>query len=96
MLTMVLLSATLAADPRILDDDGGWCWFQDERCIVHDGVLYVGSVSSGHVGPARKGDVNVIMHDLAAKTTRIVELDDQLSEPQKIALLCILYLSVDK
>ena len=75
---MVLLSATLAADPRILDDDGGWCWFQDERCIVHDGVLYVGSVSSGHVGPARKGDVNVIMHDLAAKTTRIVELDDQL------------------
>ena len=45
---------------------------------MHDGVLYVGSVSSGHVGPARKGDVNVIMHDLAAKTTRIVELDDQL------------------
>ena len=75
---MTLLGAILAADPRILDDDGGWCWFQDERCIVHDGVLYVGSVSSGHVDPARHGDVNVIMHDLAANTTRIIELDDQL------------------
>ena len=45
---------------RILDDDGGWCWFQDERCIEKNGMLYVGTVSSGYKDARRKGDINVI------------------------------------
>jgi hypothetical protein len=32
-----LLAATLAAEERkpvVLNDDAGWCWFQDERALV--------------------------------------------------------------
>ena len=31
-----LLAATVAAEdkPVVLNDDGGWCWFQDERALV--------------------------------------------------------------
>jgi hypothetical protein len=43
--------------PIVLDDLGGWCWFQDERCIVKDGVLYVGTVSSGYKNDKRMGDM---------------------------------------
>lgn len=61
-----------------LDDDGAWCWFQDERCIVHDGMLIVGTVSGGAHEPDRRGDINVIVHDLDSGATRLVELHDQL------------------
>ena len=27
-----------------LNDNGAWSWFMDERAIVHDGKLIVGSV----------------------------------------------------
>ena len=40
--------SVVSSSPMALEDDGGWCWFQDERCIVENGVLYVGSVSSGY------------------------------------------------
>ena len=42
----------LAADVNRQDDkiiffnnNGGWCWFQDERAIIHDNKLLVGSVA---------------------------------------------------
>ena len=35
-ITTLILMACSA--PIVLDDVGGWCWFQDERCIVKDGV----------------------------------------------------------
>ena len=61
-----------------IDDDGGWCWFQDERCIVDDGNLYVGTVSSGYKDPLRKGDINVIKYNLTTGETNTIELHDQL------------------
>ena len=63
---------------EILDDDGGWCWFQDERCIVDDGNLYVGTVSSGYKDPSRKGDINAIKYNLTTGELHILELHDQL------------------
>jgi len=33
-------------DVRILVDDGGWTWFNDERCIVDGNSLIIGSVDS--------------------------------------------------
>ncbi|MCB9891497.1 MAG: BNR-4 repeat-containing protein [Planctomycetes bacterium] len=71
-----------AAKPVVLNDDGGWCWFQDERALVVGDSLVFGSVASGHVDPARKGNIEVThvgLDDL--KTTRTVlherlQLDD--------------------
>ena len=70
--------ATNSSEPQTLDDDGGWCWFQDERCIVRDDVLYIGSVSSGYNDATRKGDINIITLDLSTSETSTVELHDQL------------------
>jgi rhamnogalacturonyl hydrolase YesR len=52
--------------------DGGWCWYQDPRAIVHDGKLFIGSVKGNGSGPAlvgvydiEKGEAlgTVLMHD---------------------------------
>jgi hypothetical protein len=39
--------------PVVLNDDGGWCWFQDERALVVGDRLVFGSVAAGRRdGPA--------------------------------------------
>jgi hypothetical protein len=65
-----------AADPGtivVLNDNGAWCWFQDERAVVDAaaGRLLVGSVAdaSGSGGVARDGDVDVVAYDLTGGTT---------------------------
>lgn len=40
--------------------DGGWCWYQDPRAIIHDGKLFMGSVKGHDTGPALVG-----VYDLA-------------------------------
>ena len=34
-------------DPVVLNDDGGWCWFQDERALLLGQWLIFGSVAGG-------------------------------------------------
>lgn len=36
-------------------NDGGWCWFQDPRMIIHDNKLFVGSVQGNGSGPVKVG-----------------------------------------
>ncbi|HEV8303961.1 MAG TPA: BNR-4 repeat-containing protein [Gemmatimonadales bacterium] len=53
-----------------LNDNGAWSWFMDERAIVHEGKLIVGSVRS--VGDYRNaaapdwGNVEIAVYDLAS------------------------------
>lgn len=35
--------------------EGGWCWFQDPRAVIHDGQLLIGSVRGNGDGPALIG-----------------------------------------
>jgi len=44
----------VAALPAVLNDDGGWCWFQDERAVVVGERLVFGSVASGRTDPSRR------------------------------------------
>lgn len=60
-------SAQKAVDVNVLARNGGWCWFQDPRAIVHKGKLVVGSVSGS--GP-QAGDVRVSVYDLATHEDR--------------------------
>jgi hypothetical protein len=57
---------SLNAADRVIQfsDDGGWCWFEDERIIVDNGKLIIGTVASGRSDPARKGDIEAITYDL--------------------------------
>ncbi len=71
-----------AAEPdRILtfNDDGGWSWFEDERAIVHDGKLIIGSVAAGVHDPSRRGDIEVVTYDLASGAKTLSELHHNLA-----------------
>ncbi|HEV8379963.1 MAG TPA: BNR-4 repeat-containing protein, partial [Gemmatimonadales bacterium] len=65
------LPVNYVAGPLIeLNDNGAWSWFMDERAIVHDGKLIVGSVRA--VGDYRNdsapgwGNVEIAVYDLAS------------------------------
>ena len=60
------------------NDDGGWCWFEDERAVIHDGKLIIGSLATGAHDPTRSGDVDVVTYDLATGGKTLSELHDQL------------------
>ncbi len=70
--------ALAAAGVGTFNDDGGWCWFQDERAVVDGNRLLIASVASGARDPSRKGDIEVVSYDLeSGKLTRF-ELHDKL------------------
>lgn len=52
-LALAACFSALAAEPVVLNPDGAWCWFQDERALVYDGKLSVASIG-------RTGDVQVL------------------------------------
>jgi len=69
--SLLFLASALAASAPwvVLNDDGGWCWFEDPRVVVDGGKLVAGTVANGSHDPARKGDIEVVSYDLAVGTT---------------------------
>ena len=66
---LVLTASQIHAGEVIaFNDNGGWCWYQDERVIVHDGKLIIGSVAnrSGTDGQNRHGNIEVSVYDIEA------------------------------
>jgi hypothetical protein len=63
----------------VLQDDAGWCWFQDERALVlDDRYLVFGSVANGRSDPRRKGDVQAARWDLVTNEIEHVVLHAKL------------------
>jgi hypothetical protein len=62
----------------VLSDDGGWCWFEDPRAIIHDNKLLVGTVANGRYDSLRAGDIEALIYDLRNKQIIRVELYDRL------------------
>ena len=68
-LTLGASPALAAPEPWVvLNDDGGWCWFEDPRVVVDGRKLVFGTVANGSRDPARKGDIEVTSYDLAGGT----------------------------
>ncbi len=42
-------------DFTVFMTEGGWCWYQDPRAILHEGKVFIGSVSGNGAGPALVG-----------------------------------------
>ncbi len=61
------------------NDDGAWCWFQDERAIVHAGQLIIGSVAAGAHDLDRTGDVDAVTYNLATGERTLTELHHYLA-----------------
>jgi hypothetical protein len=61
-----------------LNDNGAWSWFMDERALVREGKLIVGSVRSvGNFANAANpdwGNVEIAVHDLAGGATQLTIL----------------------
>jgi len=55
-----------------INPNGGWCWYQDERVIVDNGKILVGSVKSAG------GDVDVNIVEIANGETQTVTLHEEL------------------
>jgi hypothetical protein len=53
-----------------LKENGSWCWFQDERTIIHNDQLIFGSVADryGKDGEAVDGNIDVTCYDLESNT----------------------------
>ncbi len=51
-------------------ENGSWCWFQDERTIIHNKQLIFGSVADryGKNGEALDGNIDVTSYDLETNT----------------------------
>lgn len=66
------------ADEVVINDNGAWCWFQDERALVDPDaqLLVVGSVAAaeGPGGAERVGDLDVTVVDLATMTATVTVL----------------------
>lgn len=83
--TLALLAALslCAAEPFIVNDDGGWCWFEDERAIVVDGKIVAATIATGYRDPARKGAVEVATYDPATGRTAVAALHRPASEEER-------------
>lgn len=62
----------------VINDNGAWCWFQDERALIDPatGILVAGSVAApeGHGGTARAGNVELTVVDLKSGRCDVVVL----------------------
>src|SRR5439155_16701368 len=67
-----------AATPVVLNDDGGWCWFEGPRALVRRGKLVLGTVAAGRHDSGRRGNIEATVHDLAARSTERVVLHERL------------------
>lgn len=76
----VTFKSTSNQNPIVLNDNGGWCWFESERAIIHDGVLYAGTVAngSGSNGAQRAGNIELLAHDLKSNQTTLAVLHEKL------------------
>lgn len=67
ILFFVITSCTDREQKVILfKENGSWCWFQDERALIHNNQLIFGTVADryGKNGEALDGNIEVTSYDL--------------------------------
>jgi hypothetical protein len=66
---------------RVINDNGAWCWFQDERAVVdpESQTLVVGSIAApeGPGGAERAGNVELTVVDLRSGSSEVVVLHER-------------------
>lgn len=60
------------------NDNGAWCWYQDERALVDTKAnkLIIGSVASGG---SRNGNIEAVIYDLASKKSTLYTVSTSIS-----------------
>jgi len=74
----------VAGNLILYNDNGAFCWFQDERVIIDStsGKMLIGSVANGAGtgGASRSGDVELTTFDLTTRTRKRFTLANQLQD----------------
>ena len=87
LLAALLLASgsALCANTITFHDDGGWCWFEDERVIVDGDNLVIGSVAAGVRDATRKGAIEVTSWNFATgkASTFVLHLPDSPAEQRR-------------
>jgi hypothetical protein len=60
--------------------NGGWCWYQDERVIVHDRQMLLGTVAGTTRAGHAAGDVDVTTYDIEDETRTTVTMHERLDQ----------------
>ncbi len=72
LMLVLLASACQKKESKVITfkENGSWCWFQDERAIIHNNQLIIGSVADryGKNGEAVDGNIDVTTYDLETNT----------------------------
>ena len=86
-LIQILCLPLLGQDPQLYNrkmdshqfevfmEDGGWCWFQDPRAIIHQEQLLVGGVQGNENGSAWVGRYDLKRRKIKKKTMLIDQFD---------------------
>lgn len=71
-------AAVASKDIIEFNDNGGWCWYQDERAVVDakGGKFVIGSVASGG---SRDSDQEVVIYDVASGSKKKSTLESDLN-----------------
>lgn len=83
LLTPMSWAASATNTIIVFNDNGGWCWFQDERAVVVGGTLVFGSVANrlGTDGANRGGNIEVTAVDLEGGASPVTTvLHDRLED----------------
>lgn len=68
-------------EPQVINDNGAWCWFQDERALVDPDsqTLVVASIpaAEGPGGEQRSGNVELTVVDLRTGAAEVVVLHER-------------------
>ncbi|MBN1518375.1 BNR-4 repeat-containing protein [Candidatus Sumerlaeota bacterium] len=75
----------VAGDLITFSTNGGWCWYQDERVIVDNGRLLIGSVPANPAIDQENGDIEVVVYDFATSAAARIELHGQLQNDDHAA-----------
>ena len=71
---LAALAPTSPPTPTVLLDDGGWCWFQDERALIVGDNLTFGAVATGYRNPTLAGQIRTVHHNLRSGQSTIATL----------------------
>ena len=75
-------SKVFESETIVIDNDGGWCWFESSRALQLGSILLIGSVASGGNDIIRRGNIELHVYNCTSKSSaRVIlkenfELDD--------------------
>ena len=60
--------AAFGGTPITLNNNGGWCWFQDPRALIDNGQLIIGSIAGFTGSGSTGGDADVTSYNFQTQT----------------------------